>query len=253
MDPRLSRDLVNTPERLDTRLACNRAGSVDFDRFVLGLLEPVADDEVLEIGPGTGKQMVPVAPLVRRIVGLEISSEMVAALAARLGAPHPRLVRGNMDDLPRLGFPAEFSLVYAVYSLYYSVDPRRVVEDVRRLLRGPRARFVVVVPDEGNNAGWFADLGRLFEVPADALEVSGIGRNVILPALLDHFQTVTCKIHRSDVRFESLADLMRYYDACAPYCRPDRRADAEAHFAAAFDRDGRYVIAKRSLGLVARP
>lgn len=208
---------------------------------------------MLELGPGTGKQMVPVAACVRSIVGVDVSADMVAALTPRLSGSHARLVRGSMDDLPFLGLPAPFSLVYGVYSLYYSADPRHVVGAVRRLLRGPRARFVVVAPDVGNNAGWFTDLGRLFEVPADALEVPGICRAVILPALLDHFQSVTCEIHESDVRFESLTDLMRYYDACAPYCRPDRRADAEAHFASTFARAGSYVITKRSLGLVARP
>ena len=158
-----------------------------------------------------------------------------------------------MDELSSLDLPAPFSLVYAVHSLYYSASPRHVVGAVRRLLRGPRARFVVVAPDVGNNAGWFTDLGRLFEVPADALEVPEICREVILPALLDHFRSVACEIHESDVRFESLADLMRYYDACAPYCRPDRRADAEAYFASTFARAGSYVITKRTLGLVARP
>jgi SAM-dependent methyltransferase len=249
----LARDLANTPVRLDARLACNRSGSTDFERFVLDLLEPASPDVVLDIGPGTGTQLLPLAARVRQILGLEISPDMVAALAPRLPTPNARIRLGNMDDLPALGLPRGFSLVYAVYSLYYSIDPRRVVESVRRLLRGPGARFVVVAPDQGNNAGWFADLGQLFEVPADALEVPRICREVILPAFLDHFRVVTCSTLCSDVRFPTLADLMRYYDGCAPYCLPERRADAEAYFQEAFAHDGAYVIAKRSLALVGRP
>ena len=253
MIERLARDLADTPERLDARLACNRAASADFDRFVVDLLEPVPTDIVLDIGPGTGKQMLPLTGRVRRLLGLDVSADMVAALESRLPASHARLLLGSMDDIPALGLPAEFSLVYAVYSLYYSLAPRRVVESVRRLLQGPGARFVVVAPDEGNNDAWYADLGHLFEVPAEALEVPGICRKVIMPAFLDHFRTVRSATLLSDVRFASLGDLMRYYDACLPYCRPDRRADAEAYFRAAFERDGAYVIAKRSLGLVGRP
>jgi len=253
MIERLARDLANTPDRLDARLACNRSGSTDFERFVLDLLEPAPTDVALDIGPGTGKQLLPLAARVRRILGLEISPDMVAALVPRLPTPNARILLGSMDDIPTLRLSPGFSLVYAVYSLYYSIDPRRVVESVRRLLQGPRARFVVVAPDQGNNAGWFADLGQLFEVPADALEVPRICREVILPAFLDHFRVVTCSTLCSDVGFATLADLMRYYDGCAPYCLPERRADAEAYFQAAFVRDGAYVITKRSLALVGRP
>ena len=46
---------------------------------------------------------------------------------------------------------------------------------------------------------------------------------------------------------------MRYYDACAPYCRPERRAEARAFFARKFEQDGDYRISKRALGLVGRP
>jgi SAM-dependent methyltransferase len=247
------RDLTNTPDRLAARLGCNRAGSSDFDRFVLDLLDPAPTDVVLDIGPGTGKQMLLLVSRVRRILGLDVSPDMVAALGPRLPEAGARLLVGSMDDLPSLGLPAALSHGYAVYSLYYSADPRRVVETVLDLLQGPGARFVVVTPDEGSNADWYADLGRLFEVPADALEVPGICRRVILPAFRDHFGSVTCSTHCSDVRFACLADLMRYYDGCAPYCRPDRRADAEAYFRTVFERDGAYVISKRSLGLVGRP
>ena len=45
---------------------------------------------------------------------------------------------------------------------------------------------------------------------------------------------------------------MRSCDACAPYCRSDRREEARAAFGDKIRRDGVYVIAKRSLGLVAR-
>ena len=248
-----TRQLANTPERLRARLAANRGASADFDRFVLDLLAPSPGDAALDLGPGTGKQLLPLAGRVARIVGVDRCPRMVAALAPHVRAPGARVVQADMDELAGLDLAGGFSLVYAVYSLYYSADPARVVEAVASLLQGARARFVVVTPDVGNNARWHADLGRLFDVPPDVLEVAGLCREVILPALRDAFPTVTCATHRSDVRFASLDALMRYYDGCAPYCRPDRRAEARAYFAAAFERDGEYVIAKRSLGLVGRP
>jgi hypothetical protein len=127
-----------------------------------------------------------------------------------------------------------------------------VIREAARRLDGQSARCVVVGPDLGNNAEWFSDLGRLFEVSTEALAVAGFGRQVALPALLDVFGTVTCAVFRTVVTFADLDSLMRYYDACRAYCPPDRRDDARQYFARLFERDGAYRVTKRSLGLVAR-
>jgi SAM-dependent methyltransferase len=251
--PAAAQNLINTPERLRQRTACNLSASADFDRFVIGLLAPSADDVALDLGPGLGRQMVPLAGVISRLVGVECSSEMAAAVRAQISGPSVELIVGSMDDLASLDLAGPFTLVYAVYSLHHASDPARVVEAVRRLLEGPEARFVVVTPDVGNNAGWFSDLGQLYSVPTDALAVPGIGRRVILPAFRGAFRKVACSRFSSTVSFPTIEALMRYYDACAPYCRQDRRAEALAHFRAKVERDGGYRIVKRSLGLVGRP
>jgi hypothetical protein len=46
---------------------------------------------------------------------------------------------------------------------------------------------------------------------------------------------------------------MSYYDACAPYCRPDRRDEALRYFGAEIERGGGYAITKRSLAVIGRP
>jgi SAM-dependent methyltransferase len=244
---------INTPDQLRQRTACNRgAPSADFDQFVLGLLAPSPEDVVLDLGPGLGRQMIPLASMVRRIVGLDSSPEMTAALRAQLSGANVEVLAGDMDDLGRLALPGRFTLVYAVYSLYYAARPARVVEAVSRLLDGLGARFAVVTPDVGNNAEWFTDLERLYPVPADVRTVSEVGRSVILPAFHDVFRSVACSTFSSTILFPTLESVMRYYDACAPYCRADRRMEALAYFRTRVDRDGGYRIVKRSLGLVGR-
>jgi SAM-dependent methyltransferase len=243
---------INTPEQLRERTICNRSASADFDRFVLDLLEASRTDVALDIGPGLGRQMIPLAGTVRRIVGLDTSPEMARALRAQLAASDAEVVVGDMDDLPDLRLPGPFTLVYAIYSLYYSTKAAEVVEAVSRLLDGPGARFVVVVPDVNNNAGWFEDLGQLYPLPADVLEVPRTGRSVVLPAFLDTFERVACATFRSTIHFPTVESVMRYYDACAPYCRQDRRAEASELFQARVARDRGYRIVKHSLGLVGR-
>jgi len=241
---------INTINRLEQRIACNGASSESFADFVLGVLDPRDDDTALDIGPGLGAQLLPVSERVRQVVGLDVSVEMVAELRARIHREQATVVNGNMDDLGKIDLGGPFSLVYAVYSLHYSRDPAAVVQRVADCLERGSARFVCVSPDLGNNEAWFADLRQLYELPENFVGVSQITRNEILPAFLDAFQATTCISYVGRVRFPTLEALMSYYDACAPYCRTDKRSEAERLFAAKIRRDGSYEITKHSLALV---
>ncbi len=196
---------INAVDQLRQRIACNRSSSHSFSDFVLQVLSPRGDDVALDIGPGLGSQLLPVAERVARPVGLDISADAVGELQARLAGSRAAVIQGDMDELDELdlGAPA-FSLVYAVYSLYYSGDPARVVRRVAELLRGEHARFVCINPDVGNNETWFTDLRRLFELPADVVGVPHVGRDLILPACLDAFRTVDCISYEDHIRFPTL-------------------------------------------------
>jgi hypothetical protein len=128
-----------------------------------------------------------------------------------------------------------------------------VIESAARLLAGPAARLVIVTPEVGNNAAWFRDLGQLYELPPDVIDVPAAGRGVFAPALRSACRSVTTSVLESDVVFSTLDALMAYYDASPHYCRPDRRDEAQRLFRERFARDGVYRITKLSLGLVGRP
>jgi hypothetical protein len=157
-----------------------------------------------------------------------------------------------MDDLADLELGGYFTLVHSVYSLYYSGDPARVVEAAAHLLEGSRARFVVVAPDLGNNRVWHSDLARIYDLPADVLDVPRICPDVVLAAFREVFRTVNCSLLRSEVSFPTLEELMRYYDACGPYCLAERRGEAQEYFRAKVEREGGYRVSKRSIGLIGR-
>ena len=64
---------------------------------------------------------------------------------------------------------------------------------------------------------------------------------------------MTCTTYRDRVRIPTLDALMTYYDACAPYCRPDKRTAALAYFRAKLERVGGYDIEKHSIAVVGTP
>lgn len=241
---------INTAQRLDQRLACNGAASSPFQRFVRRLLAVRRDDCALEIGTGLGAQLLYVAGRARRVTGVDISAELLRALRQRVTSDNVRTVHGDMDRLDDLHLRGPFTLAYSVFSIYYSREPSGVVRALARLLADEGARCVVIAPDVDNNADWYADLGRLYRLPRAVFRTTRVCRDVVLPTLLDLFPSVQCTTFRNDVSFDDLDELMRYYDACAPYCRPDRRDQARAFFKRRLARDGSYRISKHVLGVV---
>lgn len=67
-------------------------------RKLIDALAVSADDAWLEIGPGRGALTRPLAPLVRRIVAVEIDRDLAAALSAEAG-PNVRIVEGDFLDV----------------------------------------------------------------------------------------------------------------------------------------------------------
>ncbi|MCU0758625.1 MAG: class I SAM-dependent methyltransferase [Steroidobacteraceae bacterium] len=98
--------------------------------------EAVPGARLLELGVGTGRIALPVAAAGCEIVGLDLSADMLGALASRLpgfaGAPL-WLVRGNVVALP---FGARtFDAVMATHVLHLVPDWRAVLGELARVLR----------------------------------------------------------------------------------------------------------------------
>ena len=82
----------------------------NLQRKIVDAIEPNADDEVLEVGPGTGALTRLVAPRVRRLVLVELDRQLAASLQeAYAGAEHVHVVHGDIldTDLHALGLDLE--------------------------------------------------------------------------------------------------------------------------------------------------
>jgi len=87
--------------------------------------------DVLEVGSGTGRWVIELHSLVRRIVGLDFSFGMLQQAHAQ--DSELLLVGGDANHLP---FPsASFDLVLSVNALQHYADQRAFISEARRLLR----------------------------------------------------------------------------------------------------------------------
>ena len=98
---------------------------------------------ILELGAGLGRVMAVLAREAPSVVGIDISFEMLSRASARLAATGPRLVGGDMRELP---FARAFDLVIAPSDpfshLTSSADRRAALRGVAKTLT-PDGRFVL--------------------------------------------------------------------------------------------------------------
>jgi ubiquinone/menaquinone biosynthesis C-methylase UbiE len=111
---------------------------------VVALCEPRSDDEVIDVATGTGNTALALAPHVRRVVGLDLTPEMLAQ--ARLLARERELANTEWQegDAEALPFAADsFDLWTARAAPHHFHDLQRALGEAWRVLR-PGGRAVVV-------------------------------------------------------------------------------------------------------------
>ncbi|MEZ5965300.1 MAG: class I SAM-dependent methyltransferase [Planctomycetota bacterium] len=132
-----------------TEAAFDASGKSDVGHFFDGLGELLHGDQVvLDIGCGIGRMDRHIAPRVARLVGIDVSGEMVARARARLGdLGNVEFVEGDGTSLRPLG-DATFGLVFS--HIVFQHIPRFVTRgyfrEVHRVLR-TGGEFVFQLPE----------------------------------------------------------------------------------------------------------
>ena len=112
----------------------DRAGYEATLRRVQGLLS--ADQNVLEIGCGTGTTALRLAPFTRRLMATDVSAGMIAIAREKLAAePVPQLSFDVADADAAVAGQGEFDVVLAFNLLHLVTDLDRALELAMRALR----------------------------------------------------------------------------------------------------------------------
>lgn len=110
------------------------AGYENTLRRVQSLLS--ADQDVLEIGCGTGSTALRLAPFTRRLLATDVSPGMIAIARERLAAePVPQLSFAVADADTAVAGPGEYDAVLAFNLLHLVTDLDRALELAMRALR----------------------------------------------------------------------------------------------------------------------
>jgi ubiquinone/menaquinone biosynthesis C-methylase UbiE len=130
---------ARTAERL-ARLQDERAAALA--RRVEAFVQPQGDERALDVGCGAGALAFALAPLVREVVGLDRSPELLEQARAR-AAEHPNVsfVEGDGTKLP---FPdGSFDLTATLRTLHHVPRPELVIAELTRATR-PGGHVLVI-------------------------------------------------------------------------------------------------------------
>lgn len=132
----------------------------------LGWIEPLdASMIVLDVACGAGHAAETVAPLVRQVVGIDLTPELLDVGAARLrqgGLGNVLLQEGNVRTLPFVR--ASFDVVFCRSSLHHFEDPQGAVAEMVRVTKpGGRVVLVDLVAPAGIDHDRFDHLHRLLD------------------------------------------------------------------------------------------
>jgi trans-aconitate methyltransferase len=113
---------------------------------LLDLLAAQANENILDIGCGTGHLTAKIAAIGAKITGIDRSPEMIRQ--AREVYPHFRF---EVADATNIATDQRFDAVFSNATLHWIKEPGRVVREVARLLK-PDGRFVAEFGGHGNIA-----------------------------------------------------------------------------------------------------
>jgi trans-aconitate methyltransferase len=158
---------VSTAQRWDPeRYARNARFVAELGLPVVELLAPRPGERILDLGCGDGALTETLAAMGCEVVGVDGSSEQVAAARARG-------LDARVMDAARLAFTAEFDAVFSNACLHWVKDADAVIAGVRRALK-PRGRFVA-------EFGGGTNVGRIVLALERAMERRGLDGRALMP------------------------------------------------------------------------
>jgi ArsR family transcriptional regulator len=126
------------------RLRALHVDEDEVERVIRGLLPTDGEEELLDVGTGTGRMLEVFGPGVRRAQGIDMSVEMLAVARSNLDRAGLGNCQVRQADLFQLPFSeGRFDAVTCHQVLHFVDDPARAIAESARVLK-PGGRMLVV-------------------------------------------------------------------------------------------------------------
>ena len=204
---------------LSNRILANQMfGSADLSHWLIEQLALRRDDTLLDVGCGTAVHLRAFARAIGRpgaCTGVDVSASSLDIARGSEADSHLslRLQALEMEHLDRLLPAHRFSLITAVYSLYYSRDTWDTLDQMRALLpEDGSGRIAIMGPYGNNNAEWFRFIGQFMSLPDRVREsTTTFMFDPVLRFATTHFGTIVCRRFVNRICIPSKSELERYW------------------------------------------
>ncbi len=126
---------------------------------------PTTRDSALDLGCGSGLLVAALAPLFKRVVGIDISSEILEIASTKRSGSN---IEYRQGDANQLQIDETFDLICSANTLHHVSNLPSVIEKLKNLLR-PEGKLVVVDVISGNPTPpeWVYRVGSWLDFPKD--------------------------------------------------------------------------------------
>ena len=249
------------------RSEVNKNADYDLEDWIQARVHISKGEMVLDIGCGNGKQMAVFSDLVGpkgKVVGVDIFSQVPGLLDKAQEKLSEKTNIELVDHSASLPFPQKdqaFDVITTCYSIYYVDNIQATLREYRRLLKKGGRCFVV--GPSWDNSREFYDLNRNItkqELPKNFSERLWRINNEVIPLAYKMFDRVEISPFVNRVYFEGemgLKAVEEYYRSTLLFQEDSKQKDQREKFAAEFaarvkkeiEKNGRYIIYKRAIGL----
>lgn len=203
-----------TTEDLKTRIDIHqRYGSRNIDEWMLELVEPVQGSRILDVGCGSGKQLLAFHQHLNGkalITGGDVNPALLSEAQARnaqLGNPW-KLVTLDFDRPFDLA-SGSYDLVTCCFALYYARDFAFTVGEMHRVL-APGGRLFTTGPLPGNKALFYELIQEATGKPIPPMPGSSRYGSEILEAIRARCSAVEVHVFENPLEFESVSPFLEY-------------------------------------------
>jgi len=249
------------------RSEINKNADYDLEEWIQSRVHISPGEMVMDVGCGNGKQVAVFSDLVGdkgKVIGADIFSQVPGLLdKAREKLSEKKNIE-LMDQSASVPFPQSdqtFDVITSCYSIYYVDDIRTSLREYKRLLKHGGRCFLV--GPAWDNSREFYDLNREItkhELPENFSERLWRINNEVIPAAYEIFHRVEVSPFVNRVFFEGdqgVKDVEEYYRATLLFQEDSEQQDSREQFAREFvkhvkmeiEKNGRYIIYKRAIGL----